>query len=106
VSPAGEYRLTGKYRGTLKGRRGLVWRIACDATAAQLGTSPMMLGSAPSWQTFEVGFKVPVADCPAQRLHLDLDARSESEQLISGSVWYDDLNIKRFGDSTVETTPH
>ena len=93
--PPGEYRLTGKYRGTLKGRRGLVWRIACDATAAQLGTSPMVLGSAPSWQTFEVGFKVPVADCPAQRLQLDLDARSESEQLISGSIWYDDLNIAR-----------
>jgi hypothetical protein len=32
-------------------------------------------------------------DCPAQYLHLDLDARMSSEQFVSGTVRFGDLRI-------------
>jgi len=40
-------------------------------------------------------FAVPDADCKAQQVRLALDARSASEQLITGSIWYDQLQIVR-----------
>jgi len=93
--PAGQYRLTGKYRGAIRGRRGLVWRVACPGRRAPLGTSSMALGVVPSWKEFDVSFTVPAEGCPAQQLRLALDARSASESLVSGSIWYDELQISR-----------
>ena len=46
-----------------------------------------------------IPFTVPDADCCAQKLHLKLAARSESERLVTGAIWYDELGISR-----VETT--
>lgn len=94
LSP-GTYGLKGKIRGELKGRRGLQWRVLCLGTSAPLGESPMFVGAAPAWSDFTVGFSVPEKDCRAQQLRLDLAARSASEQLVSGSVWYDDLMVSR-----------
>jgi len=59
--------------------------------------------SAPGWSParcrpgpeFSVAFAVPDADCKAQQVRLALDARSASEQLITGSIWYDQLQIVR-----------
>lgn len=98
--PAGRYQLTGKYRGSVRGRRGLVWKVSCLGDGwrgAELGASAMMLGAAPTWQRFEVSITVPETGCPMQRLELRLDARSTSEQLVAGSIWYDDLTIERSG---------
>jgi hypothetical protein len=90
----GAYRFKGKYRGEVKGTRGLVWRIACAGGAGtQLGQSPMALGVAKDWKDVELAFTVPATGCKAQQLRLVLDARSASEQLVSGSVWYDELSI-------------
>jgi hypothetical protein len=55
----------------------------------------MMVGLARPWKTVEVSFTVPGPDCRAQQLRLSLDARMPSEQLVSGSVWYDELQIDR-----------
>ena len=55
----------------------------------------MLLGSQPSWKEFKVQFRVPDTGCRAQIVRLDLDARSASEQFISGSMWFDDLQILR-----------
>ena len=91
----GTYRFKGKYKGELVGRRGLIWRVSCAGGGAPLGESPMAAGPAPSWRDVEFTFTVPNANCRAQQLRLDLDARMASEQLVSGSVWQDDLRIQR-----------
>ena len=94
--PPGPYRLRGKYRGEITGRRGLVWRIACaGASGPPIGQSPMMVGVSAPWKDVEFTFTVPATECRAQHLRLELDARMASEQLVSGSVWYDELTISR-----------
>jgi len=95
LSP-GTYKFHGKYRGEIAGRRGLRWRITCaGATAIPIGESPMVVGIASPWKDFEFAFSVPKADCRAQHVRLVLDARSPSEQFVSGSIWYDELRIVR-----------
>ena len=97
---AGSYRLEGSYTGDLVGRRGLVWRISCaEGNGQPIGASQMFIGPSPTWSRFEFPFTVPVSGCRAQRLLLTLDARSESEKLISGSAWFDDLSITRNGEA-------
>jgi tetratricopeptide (TPR) repeat protein len=92
----GSYRFGGKYRGEIAGPRGLVWRIACaDGTGAPLGQSPTAIGGAPRWKDVAFSFTVPDAGCRAQQLHLVLDARMPSEQLVSGTLWYDELTVAR-----------
>jgi hypothetical protein len=92
----GAYQLRGKYRGELTGPRGLVWRIACaGGTGAPLGQSPMAIGAAPQWKDVAFSFTVADSGCRAQQLRLVLDARMPSEQLVSGTLWYDDLTVAR-----------
>jgi hypothetical protein len=52
----------------------------------------MLNGTGASWKDFEFSFTIP-DDCPAQYVSLIFDARSASEQFISGSAWFDDLEI-------------
>jgi hypothetical protein len=54
-----------------------------------------MVGAVPHWRDVAFTFTVPNADCRAQQLRLELDARMASEQLVSGSMWYDELQISR-----------
>jgi hypothetical protein len=79
----------------LQGRRGLVWNVTCLDNGLSLLSTPMVLGSIPQWSTFDTPFSVPSGSCPAQQLQLNLDARSPSEQLVTGSMYYDDLQIVR-----------
>ena len=90
----GAYRLSARHRGELAAPRGLVWRVAC-LNGPSIGQGPMALGAAPQWTETGFAFTVPEADCRAQQLRLVLDARMPSEQLVSGSVWYDELRIAR-----------
>jgi hypothetical protein len=92
----GNYRFKGQYRGELVGRRGLVWRVSCaGGKGGAIGESQMTAGAAPRWKDIEWTFTVPDADCRAQQLRLELDARMASEQLVSGSIWFDELRISR-----------
>jgi hypothetical protein len=97
----GSYRLKGKFKGDTRGRRGLQWSIRCAGSKdAPIGTGPMFVGVARTWSDFEFAFTVPETKCRAQKLRLALAARSASEQLVSGSVWYDELQISRSHGST------
>ena len=91
----GTYRFRGKYRGELSGRRGLIWRAQCAGTDTGLGEGAIPVGPSPAWRDIDFTFRVPNTGCRAQQLKLDLDARMASEQLVSGTVWLDELRIQR-----------
>ena len=97
--PPGNYRLEGKYKADLVSQRGLQWSVKCADAAAPIGVSGTMNGSSPTWQDIDLTFTVPEDECPAQYVSLALDARSASEQFVSGAVWYDDLNIARIEEA-------
>ena len=98
----GAYVITGRYKGTLVGRRGLKWTVSClDMPMAKLGESDVVLGVAHNWQTFSFGVTVPQTGCEGQELRLNLDARSASERMISGAVTFADLAMA----SVAQTTP-
>jgi len=96
LAPA-SYKLGGKWKGAISGSRGVFWRVLClnAKEATVLGESPMMIGEAADWTDFSLSFIVPASGCRAQVLHLEPAARSPSEQLMSGSVWFDDLRLVR-----------
>jgi hypothetical protein len=94
----GTYALHGQYTGELLGQRGLKWRVTC-AGGTTVGESGMIAGRTSAWKDIELAFTIRGADCPAQYLHLDLDARMSSEQFASGTLWFDDLRITRLADT-------
>jgi hypothetical protein len=95
--PEGRYVLHGRFRGELEGRRGLRWRVVClDRTARRMiAETPMHLGPISGWQEFELDFAVPATACAMQQVRLDFDARSSSEQLVRGTLWYSNMTIRR-----------
>ena len=92
----GTYRFDGQYKGKIAGPRGLKWRLVCAGEAAtRIGESPMISGVTSVWKDVQFIFTVPAADCRAQYVKLDLDARMASEQLVSGAIMFDELHISR-----------
>lgn len=92
----GTYALQGQLKGEIIGRRGLQWALACaGARGAPIGESEMFLGTARTWSDFLISFVVPDTDCRAQNLRLSLPARSQSERLVTGAIWYDEMQITR-----------
>ena len=100
----GRYNFSVEARGELTGPRGLVWRLVCADDKRKLGETPMFLGQAESWVEMPALFSVP-ADCPVQILTLLLDARAPSEQMASGTVWYDNMKIARAETPPVAAAP-
>ena len=90
----GAYRFEGNVTGEILSRRGLQWRVTC-VDGASVGESPMLIGRFPKWTSFGFDISIPAEKCPAQRVELIHMARSPSEQFASGSVWFDDLAIRR-----------
>jgi hypothetical protein len=101
--PPGTYNFAGKYKGQLIGPRGLKWRLAC-APNAPIGESSMIGGVASSWKDIKFTFTVPDKDCRAQYVRLDLDARTASEEIVTGSMLFSDLNITRVNDEPDDDT--
>jgi hypothetical protein len=90
----GSYQFTGRRMGTLVGRRGLKWRVVCaDTPAAAVGESQMFVGVGKTWEAFSFAFTVPASGCGAQIVRLDLDARSASERLVTGTMLFTDLEL-------------
>jgi hypothetical protein len=96
VLDPGTYLFRGEYKVDIDNDRGLEWRISCaDKSTMQIGQSTVMKGTRSGWTDFEFAFTVPETDCHAQSVGLVFNARWESEQFISGSIWFDDLQIAR-----------
>jgi hypothetical protein len=97
VLPPGRYRFTGRHKGRLVGQRGLRWRLSCGGkeVGAPLLETPMLLGLHAAWVDFDFAFTVPDQLCRGQNLQLIHESRSPSEQMLTGSVWYKDLEIRR-----------
>jgi hypothetical protein len=93
--PLGHYRFASQYKGELSGPRGLKWRISCAEGGEPLAESAMIRGSGGVWSQSGFEFAVPEQNCRAQYLSLDLDARMPSEEFMTGSIWFDDVQISR-----------
>jgi tetratricopeptide (TPR) repeat protein len=92
--PPGAYQFNGSFKGEIVGPRGLQWSISCMGGTV-IGESQMIQGSFPHWGKVELSFTVPDSGCRAQLVRLALAARSASEQIISGSISFDQLSISR-----------
>jgi hypothetical protein len=92
--PSGAYAFKGAFKGEIRGPRGVLWSARCLG-GATLGQSEIILGSFPDWRVFEFSLVVPNKGCPAQMVELKLAARSPSEKLVSGIIWFDELSIAR-----------
>lgn len=99
VLAPGPYLLKGSLMGEVAGPRGLQWGVKCMGGSV-IGTSEMVRGSFPNWRAFEFPFVVPEAGCSAQMIQLSLGARSLSEQLVNGEIWFDKISISRANEST------
>ncbi len=92
----GTYQFNGRYQGKLLGPRGLKWRVVCaNGKITGGGESPMITGVTQGWRNVAFTFTVPPQDCAAQYVRLDLDARMASEELVSGTILFDELQISR-----------
>ncbi|CAJ0888269.1 hypothetical protein AMST5_03863 [freshwater sediment metagenome] len=90
----GSYRFSGAITGEILARRGLQWRVTC-LEGATAGESKMLIGRFPQWEDLAFDVSIPTDNCAAQYVELIHMARSPSEQLASGTVWFDDLSIAR-----------
>jgi len=93
----GRYRLEGRLNGAISGKRGLRWQLRCASGARRvLAETDMLLGQAQQWQVFTLEADVPQpGQCRGQTLRLFHDARSASEELLSGEIWFSGLRLER-----------
>lgn len=105
--PHGRYRLEGKLRGAVLGKRGLRWRLVClNGPQQVIGETEMLLGKTDEWRVFSFEAEIPQSsECIGQTLRLIHDARSASEELVSGEVWFDDLSLERAPSESAGWTP-
>ena len=91
----GTYVLSGRVRpDNLKARRGLQWRVDCNAGASgTLGNSDTFAGSG-DWRAFAFDITVP-AGCIGQVLSLRSVGARDVDHEIEGTLWVDALRIER-----------
>lgn len=91
----GTYALSGRVRpDNLKARRGLQWRVDCNAGASgTLGNSDTFAGTG-DWRAFAFDITVP-ADCVGQVLTLRSVGARDVDHEIEGTLWVDALRIER-----------
>jgi hypothetical protein len=95
ILPPGSYEFRGKQKADIVSKMGLRWHITCAGTPNQIGESQSVNGKDLEWKDFAFSLTVPETDCSVQYVRLASEARSASEQFISGSVWFDDFEIVR-----------
>ncbi|MBC8012676.1 MAG: hypothetical protein H7X74_01095, partial [Methyloceanibacter sp.] len=92
----GLYRLEGTFQGLLTAKRGLRWELHCVATKSKLAETEMLFGNPQAAQSFTLEIEIPDReDCRAQKLLLYHHARSPSEELISGEIFFRGIQLVR-----------
>ncbi len=97
VLPTSRYRVEGKLRGQMAGKRGLRWQLRCATGERRvLGETEMLTGQSEEWRVFSFEAEVPQAGtCGGQLLRLFHDSRSASEEFLSGEVWFAEIQVER-----------
>jgi hypothetical protein len=105
---SGHFRLEGKLRGTIAGKRGLRWQLRCASGARRvLAETEMLLGQSREWRIFTLDAEVPLLeDCRGQVLRLFHDSRMASEELLSGEVWFSDLRLEHAASNAAAKKAH
>ncbi|MBT3070323.1 hypothetical protein KKP04_05515 [Rhodomicrobium sp. Az07] len=95
--PAGSFRIEGKLKGAIAGKRGLRWQMRCaHGIRGVIGETEQLVGRSEQWRNFSFSFDVPPTDeCKGQVLRLFHDARTPSEEFVSGKVWFAGLRVTR-----------
>jgi hypothetical protein len=93
--PPGRYRFEGKLSGRLLGERGLRWQLSCaSGTRRFIAETEMLFDGSPQWDVFGLEAEIPhLKECKGQLLRLYHDARSASEEFISGEISFSGLQI-------------
>ena len=66
----------------------------------------MLLGQSPQWRVFTFDAEVPqMPECSGETLRLIHDARSASEELLSGEVWFSDIRLTHMRPVTALWAP-
>ena len=91
----GRYEVSGQVRPEdLRARRGLQWRVNCNAGGNELlGESEFLLGSS-EWRRFAFDIEVP-AHCAGQVLRLHSAGNRDVDHELQGGIWFDELRIAR-----------
>lgn len=93
LPPGSAFQLNWRSRfENLETSRGLHWTLKCaEGSGGSILATPPAADTSP-WQAQTASFSVP-ADCPAQWLVLELDARIAAETLAMGTAWFDDVKV-------------
>ena len=92
----GRYRVEGLTMGEMQASRGMRWRVRCVGDqASDIGESALIGGRTRAWTAFSFDVVVPETGCAAQEIRLMLDARTPSEQLVSGTISFDEISVRR-----------
>jgi hypothetical protein len=91
----GLYDLAGETKADrLATEVGLVWRVYCLGDGERPIAATHKLFAASTWAQFETQFEIPKDDCPVQRLRLEVDSQAALDQLITGQIYFDNLQIR------------
>ncbi len=92
----GIYTLSGSVKlDSLVAARGLQWRVMCvNDSFDVIGESELLQGNTP-WRKFEASLTVPDTGCDTQLLRLEVPARIQAENAITGTAWFDAMDIQR-----------
>jgi len=91
----GDYVLSGRYQGQVRARRGLRWIVRCSSKPQTLAEEKIIPLTDTAWQAFELPFTVPKQDCRAQSVELEVEARSASDTMLTGSMSLDTISVRR-----------
>jgi hypothetical protein len=92
----GHYRYAGTFQGRVTGKRGVHWELRCLGGRNSLANIAVVSSAAKGWQSFVLDAEIKESeDCRVQSLRLYHDARSPSEEVISGELSFRDLKLTR-----------